>query len=309
MEYSHRAVLLDEVLEALNIRPDGFYVDCTFGCGGHSGAILKRLDESGRLLAIDRDPDAVRIADSPPFRDRRFRLVQGSYCMLSDLVHAGGMQGKTDGILFDLGVSSPQFDNPGRGFSFQHNGVLDMRMDPADPVSARDWLNQAKQSEIADVIYRYGEERFARRIAKRIVSEREKSPLGTTHQLAKLVASVYPKRSAKGIHPATKTFQAIRIFINNELKELKEALSQVIDLLAPGGRLVAISFHSLEDRIIKRFIREQGRGGTFPPDLPIRDDQLRPGLKPVGKPIRPATGEVESNPRARSAIMRIGERI
>jgi len=309
LEYSHVPVLLDEVLEALNIRPDGFYVDCTFGCGGHSEAILQKLDESGRLLSMDKDPYAIAISNHKPFVDKRFKLMQGSYCMLSNLVGAQDMPGKADGILFDLGVSSPQLDDPDRGFSFQRDGTLDMRMNPNETVSARDWLNQAEQSEIADVIYHYGEERLARRIAKYIVGKRDTEPISTTSQLADLVASAYPKRAVKGIHPATKTFQAIRVFINRELDELKQVLPQVVNILAGGGRMVVISFHSLEDRIVKRFIRSQGRNDNFPSDLPVRHHQLRPKLKNIGKPVHPTPGEVESNPRARSAIMRVAEKI
>lgn len=307
-KYGHKPVLLKEVLDGLNLRPDGFYVDCTFGRGGHSEAILQNLDKDGRLLAIDKDPEAIDSAGGDLLDDSRFQLVQGSFSMLEQLLKERGTRDKIDGVLFDLGVSSPQFDNPCRGFSFQRDGVLDMRMDPGQGLSAAEWLNSAKEGEIADVLYRYGEERYARRIARKIVLERMDDPIHSTVRLANLVISACPVNRRKEKHPATKTFQAIRIFINRELDDLKKALSQVIDSLNPGGRLLVISFHSLEDRIVKRLFRNESRGDHFPPELPVSQDLLRPRLKTIGKAIRPTTDEIAHNPRARSAILRIAER-
>ena len=307
MKYEHIPVLLNEVLDGLNLRPGGFYVDCTFGRGGHSEAILQRLDKHSRVLAIDKDPDAIGTFRDQLAEDPRLQLVQGSFTMLEHLL-AREMIEKVDGVLFDLGVSSPQFDNPSRGFSFQRDGALDMRMNPEIDMSAAEWLNSAKEDEIADVLHHYGEERYARRIAKKIVNERINNPVQSTVQLANLVKSECPVNRNNDKHPATKTFQAIRIFINQELDELKNVLSQVVNVLSPGGRLLVISFHSLEDRIVKRFIRQESRGDHFPPELPVSYELLQPRLKAIGKAIRPSRDEIDQNPRARSAVLRIAER-
>lgn len=304
----HRPVLFDEVLEALKIRADGIYLDGTFGRGGHSGAILERLNEQGRLLAMDKDPQAIAVAQQRFAGDQRFSIVRGSYTMLEQEVVKRGWKGKVDGILLDLGVSSPQLDDPSRGFSFRHDGPLDMRMDPESGYSAAEWLASAKEAEIAQVLKEYGEERFAKRIARAIVHEREQSPIVTTARLAKIVADANPKWE-RDKHPATRSFQAIRIYVNRELEELEQVLEQSVKVLAPGGRLAIISFHSLEDRRVKRFIRDEARGGDFPPGLPVTDAQLNRRLRAIGKDIRASEAELETNPRARSAVLRVAERL
>jgi len=305
---THRPVLFDEVLEALNIHADGIYLDGTFGRGGHSAAILERLNENGRLLAMDKDPQAIAVAEQKFAGDPRFSIVRGSYTMLGQEVEQRGWKGKVDGILLDLGVSSPQLDDASRGFSFRHDGPLDMRMDPDSGISAAEWINSAKEGEIAQVLKEYGEERFAKRIARAIVQLREEQPITTTARLAKIVADANPKWE-KDKNPATRSFQAIRIFINAELEELDEVLQQSVDVLAPGGRLAVISFHSLEDRRVKRFIRDEARGGDFPPDLPVTDSQMNRRLRAVGKDIRAGKEELAENPRSRSAVLRVAERL
>jgi len=307
-EHTHTPVLTNEILRGLNLQPDGIYIDCTFGRGGHSKAILQHLNEQGRLFAFDKDPDAITTIDKTIFEDQRFSLLQGSFTMLRQLLIEKKMQGCVNGILLDLGVSSPQFDDPNRGFSFQHDACLDMRMDNSIGVTAADWLNSAAQKEINDVLFQYGEERFARKIARSIIKTRQDKPITSTHQLADLVASVIPTRE-KDKHPATRTFQAIRILINDELNELNEVLGQTIEALHIGGRLLIVSFHSLEDRIVKRFIRDESKGDYFPPDLPITQNVLKPRLKAIGKAIYPTKDEIKNNQRARSAILRIAERI
>lgn len=304
----HRPVLLDEVLEALNIRPHGIYLDGTFGRGGHSEAILARLNEHGRLLAMDKDPQAIAVAEQRFAGDPRFSIVRGSFTMLGQEVESRGWKGKVDGILLDLGVSSPQLDDAQRGFSFRHDGPLDMRMDPQSGISAAEWLNTAKEEEIARVLKEYGEERFAKRIARAIVQQRVFEPISTTGRLAKIVAEANPKWE-RDKNPATRSFQAIRIYINAELEELEKVLSQSVAMLAPSGRLAVISFHSLEDRRVKRFIRDEARGGDFPPDLPLTDIQLNRRLRAVGKDIRAGKEELATNPRSRSAVLRVAERL
>lgn len=306
--YAHTPVLLNEVLQGLNIRPGGCYVDCTFGRGGHSRAILQRLDARGRLFAIDRDPEAVQKVDAEISTDNRFRLIHGSFTMLKEVAVKNNMMRHVDGILFDLGVSSPQLDDATRGFSFRLDGRLDMRMDNTSGMTAAEWLMNAREPEIAKVLREYGEERFARRIARAIVKARAENRIETTHQLADLVSAAVPIRE-KDKHPATRTFQAIRIFINRELDEIRAALTQTLEVLADGGRLAVISFHSLEDRIVKRFMREQSRGDEFPPDLPVPHALLKPKLKIIGKAIHPSASEIDNNPRARSAVLRIAERV
>ena len=307
-EFTHQPVLLAEVLTGLSIKPDGIYVDGTFGRGGHAGAILAVLGPEGRLLAMDRDPQAIRSAEQQFGDDPRFEIVQGAFTMLSNMIAQRQLQGRVNGLLLDLGVSSPQLDDASRGFSFSEDGPLDMRMDPASGISAAKWLETASESEISRVLKTYGEERFSRRIARSIVETRHETPLQTTRQLAGLVAAAVPVRE-KNKHPATRSFQAIRIFINSELDEIAAVLDQVIEVLAPQGRLAVISFHSLEDRIVKRFIRDEYRGEQAPLEFPLAGMDYVPRLKPVGKAIRAGEAELNVNPRARSAVLRVAERL
>ncbi len=308
MEDSHRPVLLNRVLEALQVRPDGFYIDGTFGRGGHAAAVLDRLGAEGRLLAFDKDPQAVAFATRRFVNESRVLVRRGSFCNLASVVSELGWRGKVDGILFDLGVSSPQLDDAERGFSFLKPGPLDMRMNPDAGVAVSRWLAEASERQIAEVLWKYGEERHSRRIARIIVAARETAPITTTEQLAELIVRAVPGRE-RHKHPATRSFQALRIFINQELDELETALPQAVDALAPGGRLAVISFHSLEDRIVKRFIRDQYRGPQLPPDLPVAPPAYAPRLKPVGKPVYPGAQELQANPRARSAVLRVAERL
>lgn len=303
----HRPVLLDEVLDVLQIKQDGLYVDGTFGRGGHAAAILARLGAEGRLLAFDKDPAAVAFAASQFGGEPRLIMRCASFGDLESVVTELGWQGKVSGIVLDLGVSSPQLDDAGRGFSFQHDGPLDMRMNPQAGPSASDWLAEASAEEIADVLWRYGEERHSRRIARALVAQRETAPLRSTLQLAQLIAAAVPGRATKR-HPATRSFQAMRIFINRELQDLQAVLPQAVEVLAPGARLAVISFHSLEDRIVKRFIRDQQRGPQLPPDLPVLPQAYAPPLRAVGKALRADEAEVRTNPRARSAVLRVAER-
>ncbi|MGD9000146.1 MAG: 16S rRNA (cytosine(1402)-N(4))-methyltransferase RsmH [Granulosicoccaceae bacterium] len=307
MTFTHRPVLLDEVLAALSLRPDGLYVDGTFGRGGHARAVLQRLGENGRLLALDRDPQAIRVAQQLAEQDSRFTIKQGSFTTMQAQVENLGWTGKVDGILLDLGVSSPQLDDPSRGFSFQHNGPLDMRMDNTRGMTAAQWLASASERDIAIVLREYGEERYAKRIARAIVLACKERPIATTAELAAIVARANPSHE-KHKHPATRTFQAIRIFINRELDELQEVLQQSVDMLASGGRLAVISFHSLEDRLVKRFMRHQARGDELPRDLPVTDAQRNIRMRVIGKPVYASDAEVAANPRARSAVLRIAER-
>lgn len=303
----HEPVLLHEALAALEIRPDGRYVDATFGRGGHAGEIVRRLGDDGRLLAIDQDPEAVATAQEKYSGDSRVTIRRGPFSMLGRYIQEADWSGRVNGILLDLGVSSPQLDDAARGFSFRHSGPLDMRMDPSRGESAAAWLARASADEIRRVLRDYGEERFAGRIARTIVNTRAESPITTTDQLAALCARAIPTREP-GKDPATRTFQAIRIFINHELEELEAVLPQALDALCPGGRLAVISFHSLEDRIVKRLMRREARGDAFPPDLPVPASALTPRLRLVGKAIRPTEDETRRNPRARSAVLRVAER-
>jgi 16S rRNA (cytosine1402-N4)-methyltransferase len=287
------------------VRSGGCYVDCTFGRGGHSRRILAGLGRGGRLLALDRDPHAV--AAGGEIDDGRFRILHGRFSRLGELAASAGIA-RAEGILLDLGVSSPQLDDPARGFSFRHDAPLDMRMDPGAGTSAAEWLARASEGEIREVIRNHGEERFAKQIAAAIVAARARGPVGTTRQLAAIVAKAVPTREPQQ-NPATRTFQALRIHVNQELEELSLALPQCLELLAPAGRLVVISFHSLEDRIVKRFMREHARPDRLPPRLPLRARELPPPrLKILGRAVRPSSAEVAANPRARSAIMRIAEK-
>ncbi|MBI4754247.1 MAG: 16S rRNA (cytosine(1402)-N(4))-methyltransferase RsmH [Betaproteobacteria bacterium] len=306
----HAPVLLQEAVDALAVREDGVYVDATFGRGGHSSGILARLGENGRVVALDRDPAAVAAAQG--VGDGRLKVVHAPFSRLGNALRGQGVE-QVDGVLFDLGVSSPQLDDPRRGFSFRGEGPLDMRMDPGSGETAAQWLATASEKEIVGVIRDYGEERFAHAIAKKIVAARcgpDQPPLASTGQFAAFVAQVVRTREP-GQHPATRTFQAVRIFINRELEELEAALPQCVGLLSPGGRLVVISFHSLEDRIVKRFMRAQAQPwADMPARLPLRARDLpAPRLRLLGRARRPSAAEVAANPRARSAVMRVAERI
>jgi 16S rRNA (cytosine1402-N4)-methyltransferase len=307
-EYSHQPVLLREVLAGLSIQPDGVYVDGTFGRGGHAGAILAMLGPEGKLLAMDKDPEAVQSATLQFGSDPRFEIEQGSFTMLGRMVAKQQLQGQVNGLLLDLGVSSPQLDDASRGFSFSADGPLDMRMDSTQGISAAQWLREADQQQISKVLKAHGEERFSWRIAGAIVASRDAQPLQSTRQLAELIEAVVPMRE-KHKHPATRSFQAIRIFINHELDDVTAVLEQVPDMLAVHGRMAVISFHSLEDRIVKRFIRDEYRGEQPPQEFPLAGMDYQPRLKPVGKAIRASEDEVAANPRARSAVLRIAERL
>ena len=305
VQHPHRPVLLEEVVEAMNIREDGYYLDATAGRGGHVAAVLEQLGPKGRVLAIDRDPQAIaavtrRFADEP-----RVQIRQANFSSLASIVEQGEC---FNGILFDFGVSSPQLDDASRGFSFMQDGPLDMRMNPSDHPSAAEWLATAEQHEIRDVLRRFGEERHAHRIAWAIVDCRAEKAIETTAQLVAIIKQIVPARE-QGKHPATKSFQAIRIRINKELEEIVSVLPVALGALCDGGRLLAISFHSLEDRIVKRFMRDEARGDDLPKEIPIRDAERTPGLRLIGKPVRATASEIDNNPRARSATLRIAERI
>ncbi len=306
--HAHVPVLLGPVLEGLNIKQDGCYVDGTFGRGGHSAEILLRLDENGRLLAIDRDPEAIASAPTTLTDDRRFELIRGDFAELGKILRDRDLQGLVDGLLLDLGVSSPQLDEADRGFSFMRDGPLDMRMDPDAGVSAAEWLAQADYKTLKDTLKKYGEERDAVRIARAIDAARAESPITRTAQLAAIVESSVATRGRK-IHPATKTFQALRIVVNRELERLERVLAQSIDALAKGGRLCVISFHSLEDRIVKRFMRDASRESEEYRGMPVVPDEFRPRLKLIGKGVTASAEEIASNARARSARLRIAERL
>ncbi|WP_019531262.1 16S rRNA (cytosine(1402)-N(4))-methyltransferase RsmH [Dasania marina] len=307
----HETVLLHEAVDALlgddDQRLHGSYADGTFGRGGHSAEILKRLSERGRLIATDKDPQAIATGKEFEQQDSRFAIVQGSFADLKNFI-ADKNIASLDGILLDLGVSSPQLDQAERGFSFMRDGYLDMRMNPDAGQSAAEWIAEAKVPEIRKVLKEFGDERYALRIAEAIVAERDKNPITTTLHLQKVVAEAHPAWE-RGKNPATKAFQGIRIFINNELGDLEDLLNQALDLLSIGGRLVVISFHSLEDRMVKRFIKQQVRGDVLPAGVPILDSQLNKRMKQIGKAVRAGSAEVEGNVRSRSAIMRVAEKI
>ena len=304
---THVPVLLGPVLEGLEIRTDGLYVDGTFGRGGHSSAILQRLNADGRLIAIDRDPQAIAAASPLLTNDPRFTLIRSDFADLARQLDQMGLTGRVDGMLFDLGVSSPQLDEAGRGFSFLRDGPLDMRMDPDAGISAAEWLNTANEKTMKQVFYKYGEERDAPRIARAIVAARADTAFATTGQLADVVCSVIPAHTRKK-HAATKTFQAIRIFINDELGQLERVLKQSIKILAAGGRLCVISFHSLEDRIVKRFMRDASRESDQWRGMPDVPAEFQPKLRIIGKAITASAEEVAANVRARSARLRVAER-
>lgn len=303
----HETVLLKEAVDALVVDADGIYVDGTFGRGGHSREILARLTPRGRLLAIDKDPEAIAVGEMLEQNDKRFDIEQGSFADAAAIAGRSGLL-PVQGVLLDLGVSSPQLDQAGRGFSFLREGPLDMRMDPSRGVSAADWIARASADDIAAVLKDFGEERYARRIARAIVEARAVQSIDTTTRLAGIVAEAHPAWE-KGRHPATKAFQGIRIFINDELGDLERFLDAALDMLAIGGRLVIISFHSLEDRMVKRFIKRHVHGDNIPKNIPVTDDQINRRLRQIGKAIRAGRDEISSNVRSRSAIMRVAEKI
>lgn len=309
----HQTVLLREAVAGLNIHDDSLYIDATFGRGGHSRAIFQKLGPHGKLLAFDRDPSAATSAayfHQEINQDPRFEFIQTPFSALGEVIQARGLQRKVAGILFDLGVSSPQLDEAERGFSFRADGPLDMRMDPTSGQSAAEWIAYASQDEMADIFRLYGEERFAGRIARHIVEQRAVTPFTRTSQLADLIAQVSPTRE-KQKHPATRVFQAIRIHVNQELQEIRVALQASLLALQEGGRLAVISFHSLEDRIAKQFIKQHSERAEIPAGLPIRDDQIADTrtLKRIGKAIKPSAEEVAANPRSRSSILRVAQRL
>ncbi len=305
----HLPVMPQQVITGLVWNPDGIYVDCTFGRGGHSQAILNCLDANGKLLGLDKDIDAVNSQVAKMMlADRRFYLEHVDYSTLESSVTQRGWFGKISGVLMDLGVSSPQLDDAGRGFSFLKDGPLDMRMDRTRGITAADWIAQVSEQELTDVLRRFGEEKFARRIASAIVVTRKTHSIDSTIQLADLIAQTVPFRE-KNKHPATRSFQAIRIYINRELEALPATLMQALRVLEPGGRLAVIAFHSLEDRIVKRFMRDESRGGNFPPGLPVPDSAFSPRLNTIGKAIKPTAVEINDNPRARSAVLRVAEKL
>ncbi|QDD89490.1 16S rRNA (cytosine(1402)-N(4))-methyltransferase RsmH [Pseudomonas oryzihabitans] len=308
--FHHVSVLLDEAVQALAIQPAGRYLDGTFGRGGHSRAVLRLLGGEGRLLGFDKDPQAIAAGQALAAEDSRFEIVQRSFAELGDELVSRGWAGQVDGVLLDLGVSSPQLDDPERGFSFMQDGPLDMRMDPSRGQSAAAWIATAAEADIAQVFKEFGEERFAKRMARAVVQRREVQPFERTADLAKVLTEANPAWE-KGKHPATRAFQGLRIYINRELSDLEQGLQAAYEQLAVGGRLVVISFHSLEDRIVKQFMRRlaKGEADQLPRDLPIRAIPFEPSLRLLGKPVYASEGELAANPRARSAVMRVAEKL
>ncbi len=310
MVVEHLPVMYAEALQYLAIKDDGVYIDCTFGRGGHSQGILDLLGPNGRLISLDRDAEAFKSECAKAMLiDSRVALKHSCFSQIEAIVENANMVGKIDGILMDLGVSSPQLDNPERGFSFLRDGPLDMRMDASADVSAAHWLASVDEAHLVKILFEYGEERYARRIAGAILEKRDASPIITTKQLADLITEVIPFKE-RHKHPATRTFQAIRIEINRELDELKDALQRSSQVLKSGGRLVVISFHSLEDRIVKRFIRDESGAKHNPGKLPIKEVDIQKGiLQKINKAIKADAQEIKQNPRARSAVMRVAEKI
>ena len=305
----HLPVLPVETIQALAIQPGDLVLDCTFGRGGHSRLILEKLGTTGRLLAFDRDPDAIESDVAKELKqDSRFQIEKNTLARLEAKITQWGWHGKIAGILMDLGLSSPQLDRAERGFSFLKEGPLDMRMDVESGMTAAQWLETVSERRLAEVLKTFGEERNARKIARTIIEERGSRPIKTTLELSRLIRKAVPNPDPNK-HHATRTFQAIRIFLNRELEELTAGLEQAVNVLRPGGRLAVISFHSLEDRIVKRFIREQSRGGSFPPGMPVQSAAYHPKLKALGRALRPDQQEISMNPRARSAILRSAERV
>jgi 16S rRNA (cytosine1402-N4)-methyltransferase len=307
--FVHQSVLLNESISALNIQPHGIYIDATFGRGGHSQAILNKLSSDGRLIAFDRDLAAIesakRFAD-----DHRFSIVHRPFADMKTVTDTMSICGRVDGVLMDLGVSSPQLDDASRGFSFMREGPLDMRMDTTKGISAAEWLDVADVQDITQVIKEFGEEKFGKRIAHAIVERRQASPLTTTKQLADLIDAAVPVKD-RFKHPATRSFQGIRIYINSELEQIRDGLKGAVQTLSSGGRLVVISFHSLEDRMVKRFMREQSKGKVVPPRMPITQAQIDADkiLKTMGKAIKPSPTELENNNRARSSVLRVAQKL
>ncbi|MBA3660263.1 MAG: 16S rRNA (cytosine(1402)-N(4))-methyltransferase RsmH [Gammaproteobacteria bacterium] len=307
--HQHIPVLLGEAVDQLVTSPDGIYIDATFGRGSHSHAILKRLNANGRLIAFDKDQTAINFAQTHFAHDPRFSIVHASFAALEQVLTRENLLGQVQGILFDLGVSSPQFDDPERGFSFNKSGALDMRMDQSRGMTAKEWIATVDEKKLANVLWEYGEEKFSRRVAKAIVLARAEHPIETTLQLSDIIKFAIPKlKKNYDKHPATRSFQAIRIAINEELNELESALKQTLNALQLGGRIAVISFHSLEDRIVKQFIKSQSNDTFIPRDLPIKGETSSSQFKAIGKPIKPNMKEVNLNPRARSAILRIAEK-
>jgi 16S rRNA (cytosine1402-N4)-methyltransferase len=304
-EYEHETVLLAEAVAALDIKPSGVYVDGTYGRGGHSERILSQLGDSGRLIVVDKDPEAIADAIAKYSSDSRVSAWQGSFKDFPEAAEAAGIVKGIDGLLLDLGVSSPQLDDAQRGFSFMREGKLDMRMNPGAGQSAAQWLQQSSEKEIADVLWRYGEERFAKRIARAIKLKCAEKPLETTLELAELIAAVVPKKREPGKNPATRSFQAIRIKINQELEDVEECLHRAVDFLLPNGRLVVISFHSLEDRVVKHFMRDLSSAPRLPKGLPVPDSDIQARMRLIGKAVKASPAEIQHNPRSRSAIMRV----
>lgn len=304
----HNSVLLQRSVEELVTDPDGVYIDGTFGRGGHSRLLLSCLSEQGRVIATDRDPAAIAAAVDMQKEEPRLQVLHAEFAELTTLLSEQELMGRISGLLLDLGVSSPQLDDGSRGFSFLRDGPLDMRMNPEADESAASWINRAEESDIADVLFQYGEEKFSRRMARAVVSERQIAPIETTARLAEIIKEANPSWE-RDKHPATRAFQGIRIFINRELDQLKSVLDQSLEILKPGGRMAIISFHSLEDRIVKKFIAQQTKGDSYPRDLPIPASMLKPALKSRGKAIKPSQEEVQENPRARSAVLRVAERL
>ncbi|GGQ00202.1 16S rRNA (cytosine(1402)-N(4))-methyltransferase RsmH [Shewanella ulleungensis] len=308
-EFAHLSVLLNETVDGLNIQRDGIYIDGTFGRGGHSRHVLSHLGENGRLIAIDRDPQAIEAAKQFS-DDPRFQIVHGGFGQLAQYVDELGLTGKINGVLLDLGVSSPQLDDAERGFSFLRDGPLDMRMDNSQGQTAAQWIARAEIEDMAWVFKTYGEEKNSRHIARCIAADREKTPFLRTKDLADLIARI-TKNKERNKHPATRVFQAIRIYINSELEQIDQALEGALTVLAPQGRLSVISFHSLEDRMVKRFIRRHSQGESVPHGLPITEAEINKSrkLKAVGKAMKPSVAELEQNPRARSSVLRVAERL
>ena len=307
-ESAHETVLIAEAIDALSIRKDGIYVDATFGRGGHSRLILQNLGAQGSLIVFDKDPEAIEVATQIREKDERLQVVHAPFGDLEEQLTALGVSEGVDGILFDLGVSSPQLDSAERGFSFLRDGPLDMRMNPEEGQSAAQWINSAAETEISEVSYQYGEERHSRRMARRVILERAEKRITRTGELAEIIKEANPAWE-RDKHPATRAFQGIRIFINDEMGELERGLEQALKMLKVGGRLVVISFHSLEDRMVKRFIAKQAKGDSFPRGLPISQDMLSPKMNPIGKRIKASALEVDRNTRSRSAVMRVAEKI
>lgn len=307
-DFQHQAVLLQQAVNALITDEDGFYIDGTFGRGGHSRKILDKLSGQGRLLVVDKDLEAIQEAQLLQEQDKRVIVAHSSFADMEELAGIHQVAGKVSGVLLDLGVSSPQLDDGSRGFSFSKEGPLDMRMNTQAGLTAEEWIARAKEEELVRVFFEYGEEKFSRRIARAIVAERQNARITSTLQLAEIVKLAHPAWE-KHKHPATRVFQAIRIYINSELNDLEASLAGILEVLDVGGRMVVISFHSLEDRIVKQFINKQEKGDDFPPDMPVTQSQLNPRLKKIGKQIKAGSQELAMNIRSRSAVLRVAEKI